>query len=411
MTLSSMIARHSPPSALPRRLPGAARLVLRLLLSAAGLLGAAQAGAAAWLLASPDPRAAPGESFEVVVIAADGAAEWPAVFPAQIELPGAGPRIALDLVAVAPAAGTTLQRRYLGRWPREVVGVATLSLREAPAARLLVDAAAASRGPVEAAQSAAAATHTDAELAPALSAAPVEPQALSFHEPMYFLVGGDDPRSARFQLSFRYRLFDTHGVVAESLPVVRGLYFGFTQTSLWDLSAESKPFRDTSFRPSLFYQWRLKDPVGGGSLGLSGGYEHESNGRDGLESRSIDTVFVRAEARHYFGDGRTYLGVAPKLWTYLDKDDNPDITRYRGYGELALRFGRDDGLMLTALLRRGTAGKGGTQVDLSYPLRRSIFSGVGAFLHLQYFNGYGETLLDYDEPRDPQFRIGFSIVR
>ena len=67
--------------------------------------------------------------------------------------------------------------------------------------------------------------------------------------------------------------------------------------------------------------------------------------------------------------------------------------------------------MLTGLLRRGTAGKESVQLDLSYPVRRSIFSGVGAFLHLQYFKGYGETLLDYDERRGSRFRIGLSIVR
>jgi outer membrane phospholipase A len=67
--------------------------------------------------------------------------------------------------------------------------------------------------------------------------------------------------------------------------------------------------------------------------------------------------------------------------------------------------------MLSAILRRGTAGVGSTQLDLSYPLRKSIFSGVGAFVHLQYYNGYGQTLLEYKESRHPQFRIGVSLVR
>ncbi len=76
-----------------------------------------------------------------------------------------------------------------------------------------------------------------------------------------------------------------------------------------------------------------------------------------------------------------------------------------------MRLGRDDGLMLSTLLRRGTQDKNSTQFDLSYPLRQSVFSGVGAFLHLQYFNGYGETLLDYKAPRSSQLRLGFSLVR
>ena len=51
----------------------------------------------------------------------------------------------------------------------------------------------------------------------------MEPSALGFHEPTYFLVGGKDPVSARFQFSFRYRIFDDQGVVAERhRPAGRG---------------------------------------------------------------------------------------------------------------------------------------------------------------------------------------------
>mgnify|MGYP001298308655 FL=1 len=53
----------------------------------------------------------------------------------------------------------------------------------------------------------------------------------------------------------------------------------------------------------------------------------------------------------------------------------------------------------------------GTQYDLSYPIRRSVFSGVGAFVHLQAFKGYGETLLEYDENKETQYRLGISLVR
>ncbi len=370
-----------------------------------GLLAALPVQAAAWLMASTEPRVVPGQRFEVIVIGLAGGAELPERLQAQVELPGGGPPIALDLVAIAPADAPMQQRRYAGQWPMEVEGVATLSLREAPSARLLLDGGSALRTPVQA---------RGVDAAPVTARAwtePVAPSAIGFHEPMFFLVGGSDPVSARFQFSFRYRIFDDLGVVAETLPVARGLYFGFTQTSLWDLQSDSKPFRDSSFRPSLFYRWMLSDPQDRGSLTLTGGYEHESNGREGEVSRSIDTLFLRAEARYLFPDGRTFVGIAPKFWTYLDKADNPDIPRFRGYGELGLRLGRDDGLMLTSLIRRGTAGKIGTQLDLSYPLRRSVFSGVGAFAHLQYFRGYGETLLDYDERQGSQFRIGVSLVR
>ncbi|WP_415258191.1 phospholipase A [Thauera phenylacetica] len=398
-----------------------------LLLAAALALSASAAPAADWLLASSSPQVIPGQRFEVVVIGDGRAADWPARLPASIELPGGGPRIALELVAIGkPVAGAS-QRRYFARWPMEVAGVAALALAGKPSARVLLDAgapasvAAAPGGPAATAPAAAgaavpvaaaAAVAPTAPVAAAPAAAtPVEPSGFGFHEPMYFLIGGRDPVSARFQFSFRYRIFDEQGVVAENIPVASGLYFGFTQTSLWDLQAESKPFRDSSFRPSLFYRFALDDPDKRGSLALSGGYEHESNGKEDMPSRSIDTLFVRADARLRLDESGTYLGVVPKAWTYLDREDNPDIARYRGHAELGLRLGRDDGWLLSTLIRRGTEGKMGTQYDLSYPIRRSVFSGVGAFVHLQAFKGYGETLLEYDENKEAQYRIGVSLVR
>lgn len=387
-----------------------------LLLAAALALSASAAPAADWLLASSSPQVIPGQRFEVVVIGGGRAADWPARLPASIELPGGGPSIALELVAIGKPVAAASQRRYFARWPMEVAGVAALALVGKPSARVLLDAGAPARVATAPAAAGAAvpvaASAATASMAAAPAAAtPVEPSGFGFHEPMYFLIGGRDPVSARFQFSFRYRIFDEQGVVAENIPVASGLYFGFTQTSLWDLQSESKPFRDSSFRPSLFYRFALDDPDKRGSLALSGGYEHESNGKEDMPSRSIDTLFVRADARLRLSESGTYLGVVPKAWTYLDREDNPDIARYRGHAELGLRLGRDDGWLLSTLIRRGTEGKMGTQYDLSYPIRRSVFSGVGAFVHLQAFKGYGETLLEYDENKEAQYRIGVSLVR
>ncbi|HRO35700.1 phospholipase A [Thauera sp.] len=399
-----------------------------LLLAGALALTAPAAVAADWLLASSSPQVVPGQRFEVVVIGDGRSADWPPRLPASIELPAGGPRIAVELVAIGkPVAGAS-QRRYFARWPMELTGVAALALTGKPSARVLLDAgavasvAAAPTAPAMAAGPSA--THVAAPVAvPAAvapmapvavapeEAAPVEPSGFGFHEPMYFLIGGRDPVSARFQFSFRYRVFDGQGVVAETIPVASGLYFGFTQTSLWDLQSESKPFRDSSFRPSLFYRFALDDPDKRGSLALSGGYEHESNGKEDMPSRSIDTLFARAEARLRLSESGAYLGIAPKAWTYLDREDNPDIARFRGHAELGVRLGRDDGWLFSTLIRRGTEGKMGTQYDLSYPIRRSVFSGVGAFVHLQAFKGYGETLLEYDENKEVQYRIGVSLVR
>lgn len=209
---------------------------LRTLLLAGALLQATPAAVAAdWLLAAPALQVVPGQRFEVVVIGDARAASWPARLPASIELPGGGPRIAVELVSIGKAEANARQRRYFARWPMEVAGVATLALTDHPSARVLLDGGAATRvvsAPVSAPAGGVSAGESTASMAPAAAApassvtpmgrmadvpadrTPVEPSAFGFHEPMYFLIGGKDPVSARFQFSFRYRIFDEQGVVA-----------------------------------------------------------------------------------------------------------------------------------------------------------------------------------------------------
>ncbi|MBT0962028.1 phospholipase A [Denitromonas iodatirespirans] len=367
------------------------------------------------LLSAERVHAQAGQAFAVTVVDTAAAAVLPDEIEAHLAL---GDRhVAVRLHALDVAAGAT--RRYAFAWPAEALGLAVVTLADDSRARLMVlaerkgweigeDPQARQRAlPVEARPAA-----TPAQ-APTVAAEVIPPTpALSFYDPMYFVVGANGGASARFQLSFKYRLFDDEGALVGLLPFFGGLHFGYTQTSLWDLGSDSAPFRDTSYRPALFYEWDV--PVAADSrhrLWVRSGVEHESNGRDGEKSRSINTAFVQADWQYRLGEGESHFGLTPKLWGYLEKSDNPDIQRYRGYGELGLRFGRDDGWLAKVMLRRGKGGVGTSQVDVSYPLRQSIFSSVGAFFHLQYFDGEGETLLDYRRAGHPQLRIGVSIVR
>lgn len=236
--------------------------------------------------------------------------------------------------------------------------------------------------------------------------------ALSEHEPMYFVAGSRGPTSARFQLSFKYRIFDADGWISDLGlgEALTGLHFGYTQTSLWDWSGDSKPFRDTTYKPSFFYQLGPYRRIGSRhSLSAQAGYEHQSNGRDGTESRSIDTLFIKPTWRWDI-DQTTHLAASVKVFDYMSKDsNNRDITDYRGFALLNLRYGNDDGWLFQA---EGYPGhKGSLQFDLSYRLKRLLLADAGGFLHFQYFNGYGESLLDYNRGGQAQFRVGFSIVR
>ncbi len=233
------------------------------------------------------------------------------------------------------------------------------------------------------------------------------------YEPLYFLYG-PEPRNARFQFSLKYRILDTAEPPETEGRVLRGLFFGYTQTSLWDLESASKPFEDTSYKPELFYL-RQDLPISPGAgikrVDFQTGVQHESNGRAGPESRSLNIAYVRPTL--VFGDPEQYhFTVSAKLWTYIgDLSENPDIYRYRGYFDLYADYGSFDGWKLASIFRKGTEGSNGSvQLDLTYPLNRSILRSLDFFLHAQFFSGYGETLLNYDR-YDTRFRIGFSVYR
>ena len=111
-------------------------------------------------------------------------------------------------------------------------------------------------------------------------------------------------------------------------------------------------------------------------------------------------------------EGDYFISVSPKIYDYLEKEENPDIAEYRGYMDLLLKIGERDGLQLASTLRKGTRSHAySVQLDASYPLRKPTFGNLGGYLHLQYFNGYGESLIDYNRHVRPQFRIGLMITR
>ncbi len=376
---------------------------LHTLLAVSVALAAAPSHAGA-LLASGQTLVKAGEPLRLTVIAT-GDETLGELLPARLLI---GPR-SVDVTLRADGAMASGRRDYLATVPPELDGLGTLELTRLESSKLLVQFLPASRAaPQIDTLARMQGKDRDSEGVVDLSR---REAALSSHEPMYFVVGSRGNTTARFQLSFKYRLLDPDGWAAD-LPwgnLLTGLHFGYTQNSIWDLTASSKPFRDTTYKPSFFYQWGPYREIGSPhAFSLQAGYEHQSNGKEGAASRSIDTLFAKPAWR-WDVDGNTHFAAALKLFGYLDREDNPDIADYRGYALLNLRYGNDDGWLLSADLNPRRNGYG--QLDLSYRLKRVLFSDAGGFLHFQYFNGYGESLLDYNLRRRPQFRVGVSIVR
>jgi outer membrane phospholipase A len=262
---------------------------------------------------------------------------------------------------------------------------------------------------------------------------------VSAYDPIYFAVGWRERFNARFQFSFKFRVFEDRG---DDYPEpwwkkrARELHFAYTQTSIWDLESFSKPFYDSSYKPTVFLLQKLPSFHKDVRFTLQSGGQHESNGKGGgaaptlpsgglisatntvkhpLDTRSLNTLYVMPRLRWEPTEGG-FLEAAARLSGYFQHDENDDIESYRGNVELTVRGGLDRGPQLSMHLRGRPGRHGSVEFNLTWPanqtpLLKSIAPSLGGYAQIQYFNGYGESLLDYDVRRRDQLRFGLMIVR
>jgi outer membrane phospholipase A len=233
------------------------------------------------------------------------------------------------------------------------------------------------------------------------------------NQPIYFLYGGGADQAVKFQFSFDYRLATLQPGKAKQSPL-SSLRLGYTQRSLWDIQARSSPFYDTSYMPEIVFVTESPVPAESPSwltwMGFRAGYQHESNGQDGDDSRSMNRAYVRA--RFILGSLRSwYVVMLPEIHAYVGGvGANPQIKDYRGHGRLQLYLGHSDHFTLRL---NAWAGKDfdhpSYQLDLTYPIRLRWLN-FESFLHIQYFDGYGESLRAYDQ-KTSAMRMGVALVR
>ncbi len=236
---------------------------------------------------------------------------------------------------------------------------------------------------------------------------------ISPYQPVYFLVG-TDPGKSKFQISFKYRFFDADALFAKSHPWVKGLHFGYTQTSFWDLESASAPFDDTSYKPEFFWLSQNYLTTEHGFLKgmfFQGGFQHESNGKGGDDSRSTNYVYVKPVVVFYDDDSKFGLQLSPKIWSYIENDEttNPDLPDYRGYFDLETKFGLAESFVAGTHFRLANEGAS-FQFDLSYPLHNIFGDALDVYFFAQYTNGLAESLLDYQQ-RTQTLRLGLSFIR
>jgi outer membrane phospholipase A len=181
---------------------------------------------------------------------------------------------------------------------------------------------------------------------------------------------------------------------------------------LWNIGEESAPFYDSSYRPEAWWhQEGLPLMFGMSGLDLQSGFGHESNGKAGLESRSLNKLFVRPVARWDLGD-EWRLRLRPRVFVYAgDMSDNPDMADYRGYVDIDGDIGQRRDWLLNTQIRVGRGwNHASVLAELSYPLNRISNDWVNAFGFVQVYDGWSEMLRSYDE-RTTRLSVGIAIAR
>jgi phospholipase A1 len=240
------------------------------------------------------------------------------------------------------------------------------------------------------------------------------PFRITTHQPSYLMWSVmDEPNVAPFQEAFGpdATLEDNEMVFQLSVkaPIWRNMfgsdidgYFGYTTKSYWQLFNDdfSAPFRETNYQPELFIRnFKTRNFLGMKLLGFDLGLNHESNGRAEPLSRSWNRVINRFVLN--VNDDLSLLG---RVWWRIpedeEDDDNPRMYQYYGYGDVRAIWSPNRNTF-TALLRPGTK-KTSYELTWSYPISR-VFR-----VYALYYNGYGESLVDYNY-KNERFGIGIAL--
>lgn len=217
----------------------------------------------------------------------------------------------------------------------------------------------------------------------------------------YFIFGPSvGPKPTKENTNIKFQISIAQRLTRSTLPWGTYLYLFYTQKCFWNVLENSMPMTDLNFNPGigitkpLFVKNRY---IGKMTFMI----EHESNGRDSIQSRSWNRV---ALAANVFVTKN--LMVHGKIWApIVDGENNRDIVDYCGFCQFGAQVVSDNRRFsggITVVPRKHFSSN--VIIDLSF----RIFKDENQYLFLQFYNGYGEGLLEYNRYHS-QVRVGLLI--
>jgi phospholipase A1 len=244
---------------------------------------------------------------------------------------------------------------------------------------------------------------------------------VSAHKVNYFSINqlpGNNNAQIKFQISMKVQVLEPNLYVLkyDIFPA----YVSYSQKSLWNVGQKSQPFEESNYNPEFFLDYSVNFAILNrfklGSIVISP-IEHESNGLAGIQSRSWNRQYVlirfvleskeKLEITNSFLPDKALLYV--KFWyasSYSDEDtylqsigNNNKFLDYMGYGEIGISVRnflwggslKDHQLDLKTLIFQNV-----NKYSYEFEFRQQL-PNINFALYMQYWYGYGETLLRFDQ--------------
>lgn len=219
----------------------------------------------------------------------------------------------------------------------------------------------------------------------------------------YFIFGPSiGPRPTKENTNVKFQISIAQRLTRTTLPWGTYLYLFYSQKCFWNVLENSMPMTDLNFNPGI----GLTKPlfVKNRYIGkLTFLIEHESNGRDSIASRSWNKIALAANVmltNNLMVHGKIFIPI-------VDGENNRDIIHYTGFWQAGAQILSNDRRWMggiTVMKRNQWNLNANVIVDVAYRL----FNNANQYIFMQYYNGYGEGLLEYNKFHS-QLRVGILI--